>query len=120
MRAMEDANFLKQDHSHTAAFSLADLCAKLYEERLNIASPDVAARRTSEHQFEGAPMLSFHETIVPLSGTARQVLRRRLTSKFSGRRRRFDGMISYAATSTYSTWLAPGGTGKPSSRSPST
>ena len=43
-----------------------------------------------------------------------------LTPKFSGRRRRSDGMTSYAATSTYSTWLAPGGTGKPSSRSPST
>ena len=84
MRAMEDANFLKQDHSHTAAFSLADLCAKLYEERLNIAPPDVAARRTSEHQFEGALMLSFHGAIVPLSGTDRQVLRRLLTSDLSG------------------------------------
>ena len=49
-------------------------------------------------------------TMVPLAPNA----------EFSKRRRRADGMTSYAATSTYSTWLAPGGTGKPSSRRPST
>ena len=60
MRPVENANFLKQENSHTAAFALADLRAKFYEERLNIAPLKVTAGRASEDQFKSALMLSLH------------------------------------------------------------
>lgn len=60
MRSVKNANFPEQDNSHTAAFAIADLCAKLDEECFNIAPLNIAARRVSEDQFKGALMLSLH------------------------------------------------------------
>ena len=65
MWPVKNANFLKQDDGHATALALADLCAKFYEERLNIASLHIAARRASEDQFKGALMLSLHASMVP-------------------------------------------------------
>ena len=80
MRAVENVHLVKQDDSHSATFALADLCAKFYEERLNIAPPDIATCRTGEHQFESALMPSLHAEMVPESGTEQQALRRPLKS----------------------------------------
>lgn len=48
MRPVENANFLEQDNSHTAAFPLANLCAKFDEESLDVAPLNIATRRASE------------------------------------------------------------------------
>ena len=69
MRPVKDANFLKQHNSHATTFTLADLCAKVREERLNIAPLNIAARRAREDQVKGALMLSLHARMVPESGT---------------------------------------------------
>jgi len=72
MRPVKNANFLKYDNSYTAACALADLCAKFYEERLNIAPLNIAACRASGNQFKGALMPSLHARMVPLSGTGKK------------------------------------------------
>ena len=81
---MKNANLIKQDDSHTTAFALADLRAKFYEERLNVAPLHIAACRASEDQFKGALMLSLHFHMVPYSGTDEHASCRRLTFEIRG------------------------------------
>lgn len=57
---MEDTYLVEQDNSYPAAFPLADLCIKLFEQCFDILQLDIRACRVSKDQFECALMLSLH------------------------------------------------------------
>ena len=69
MWPVKNANFIKQENSHTTAFTLAHFCTKFDEEHLNIVPLNIAAGRTSKDQIKSPLMLSLHGNIVPLSST---------------------------------------------------
>ena len=66
---MEDTNLVEEDYGDAAAFSLAELGAKLFEKGFNVSPLDVRAGRMHEDRLERLLMLPLHVSMVSLIGT---------------------------------------------------
>ena len=66
---MEDTDLVEEDYGDAAAFSLADLGTKLFEEGFNVSPLDVRAGRMHEDRLERSLMLPLHVSMVSLLGT---------------------------------------------------
>jgi len=62
VRTVEDASLAKQPDTDAGTFPLADLRAKLNEQRLDAAPLDVGADRPVEDQVQRPLVLAFHES----------------------------------------------------------
>ena len=69
MWTVKDAHLIKQKDRNPAACPFFNFCTEFNEEALNVAPPDIAARRPRKDQFNNSLMPPFHFLIVPVSGT---------------------------------------------------
>ena len=57
---MKDTHFAKQHNSHTAAFSLTDLCTQLFKQTFNVAPLDVGTGGSGKNELKRALVFSLH------------------------------------------------------------
>lgn len=66
---MKDPHLIKQKDRNPTTCPLFNFCTLFNEKALNIAPLDIAARWPRKNQFNNSLMPTFHQAIVPFSGT---------------------------------------------------